>query len=95
MIRVISTDIVNLQEQSNISGLLEQPKSFQLTINYRSHGGIVSCAQSVVQLITQFWPHAIDILADERGVIDGLKPIYLTGWDQYSMRYEQFLFGQT
>lgn len=71
----------------------ETPKTFQLTINYRSHGGIVGCAHSVVKLITEFWPHAIDILAEERGIIDGLKPVFFSGWDQDTVRYEQFLFG--
>lgn len=71
------------------------PPSFQLTINYRSHGGIVRCAHSVVQLITKFWPHAIDVLAEEKGIIDGLKPVFFSGWDQDSGEYEQFLFGST
>ncbi|GJE94213.1 hypothetical protein PsYK624_103810 [Phanerochaete sordida] len=74
---------------------LKSPESFQLTVNYRSHGGIVRCAHSVVQLITKFWPHAIDTLAEEKGVVDGLKPIFFSGWDQDTVQYEQFLFGAT
>jgi len=70
-----------------------QPRSFQLAVNYRSHAGIVNCAHSVIELITQFWPHAIDNLVEERGVIDGLKPVFFNGWDEDSVRYEQFLFG--
>ena len=69
------------------------PKSFQLAINYRSHGGIVSCAHSVVELITTFWPYAIDTLSREEGVVDGLKPVFFHGWDSDTVRYEQFLFG--
>ncbi|KAI0079047.1 hypothetical protein K474DRAFT_723989 [Panus rudis PR-1116 ss-1] len=81
-------------EQANVTSVPQSPpKSFQLTVNYRSHGGIVSCAQSVVRLITKFWPHAIDILGEERGVIDGIKPVFFRGWDQDTVRYEQFLFG--
>ncbi|OBZ79120.1 TPR and ankyrin repeat-containing protein 1 [Grifola frondosa] len=72
-----------------------QPQSFQLTVNYRSHAGIVSCAHSVVELITEFWPHAIDFLGEERGMIDGLKPVFFSGWDQNTVRYEQFLFGES
>lgn len=72
---------------------VNSPESFQLTVNYRSHGGIVRCAHSVVQLITQFWPHAIDTLAEEKGVVDGLKPVFFSGWDQDTVQYEQFLFG--
>ncbi|CAL1697343.1 unnamed protein product [Somion occarium] len=85
--------LYRVEETRSISNLQESPKSFQLTVNYRSHGGIVSCAQTVVRLITQFWPHAIDILADERGVIDGIKPVFFNGWDHDTMRYEQFLFS--
>ncbi|THH32624.1 hypothetical protein EUX98_g1581 [Antrodiella citrinella] len=71
----------------------KRPRSFQLITNYRSHNGIVSCAQSVVQLITEFWPHAIDVLAEEKGIVDGLKPVFFSGWDKTTVRYEQFLFG--
>lgn len=67
--------------------------TFQLTVNYRSHGGIVRCAHSVVQLITTFWPHAIDHLGEEKGVVDGVKPIFFSGQDQDAAHYEQFLFG--
>lgn len=71
----------------------EKPASFQLAVNYRSHGGIVNCAHSVVQLIMRFWPDAIDILQPEHGVIDGPKPVFFNGWDKDTMHYEQFLFG--
>ncbi|KDQ30332.1 hypothetical protein PLEOSDRAFT_155016 [Pleurotus ostreatus PC15] len=71
----------------------DKPASFQLAVNYRSHGGIVNCAHSVVQLIMRFWPDAIDALQPEHGVIDGPKPVFFNGWDRDTMRYEQFLFG--
>lgn len=58
-----------------------QPRFFQLAINYRSHGGIVSCAHSVVELITRFWPYAIDAIAEERGIVDGPKPVLFHGRD--------------
>ncbi|KAL0950587.1 hypothetical protein HGRIS_007379 [Hohenbuehelia grisea] len=73
----------------------DAPKVFQLAVNYRSHGGIVNCAHSVVQLIENFWPNTIDRLKPERGVIDGTKPVFFNGWDEDTMRYEQFLFGDT
>jgi hypothetical protein len=72
---------------------LHQPKSFQLVTNFRSHGGIVRCAHSVVVLITKFWPYAIDILPEEKGIVDGIKPVFFSGWDQDNVRYESFLFG--
>ncbi|KIK18633.1 hypothetical protein PISMIDRAFT_109068 [Pisolithus microcarpus 441] len=70
-----------------------RPASFQLAINYRSHGGIVNCAHSVIELISHFWPHSIDSLQPERGIVDGLKPVFFSGWDKPTAHYEQFLFG--
>ncbi|KAI1785420.1 hypothetical protein LXA43DRAFT_132940 [Ganoderma leucocontextum] len=72
-----------------------QPESFHLAVNYRSHAGIVDCAHSVIELISQFWPHAIDALAPEQGLIHGLRPVFFSGWDQNTVRYEQFLFGES
>jgi hypothetical protein len=86
-----------LQQQNiptNSAGAsLHQPTMFQLAINYRSHGGIVNCAHAVIELITRFWPNTIDNLQPEKGVVDGPKPVFFTGWDKDTVRYEQFLFG--
>ncbi|KNZ80017.1 TPR and ankyrin repeat-containing protein 1 [Termitomyces sp. J132] len=79
---------VNISSQS-------PPKTFQLATNYRSHSGIVNCAQSVIELITNFWPYSIDTLAPEKGIVDGLRPIFLNGWNDDNVRYEQFLFGSS
>jgi hypothetical protein len=70
------------------------PRSFHLATNFRSHGGIVRTAHSVVRLITCFWPHALDVLAEEKGVVDGARPVFFSGWDAGSARYESFLFGE-
>jgi tetratricopeptide (TPR) repeat protein len=70
-----------------------QPASFQLVTNFRSHGGIVRCAHSVIMLITKFWPYAIDMLPEEKGIVNGIKPVFFSGWDQDNVRYESFLFG--
>ena len=53
-----------------------KPAFFQLSTNYRSPGGIVDCARSVIDLLTLF-PRAIDVLDRERGVIPGLRPLFL------------------
>ncbi|KAF8449396.1 hypothetical protein L210DRAFT_3500840 [Boletus edulis BED1] len=71
------------------------PTTFQLAINYRLHGGIVNCAHTIIERITHFWPHAIDGLQPEHGIVDGLKPVFFRGWDQDTVRYEQFLFGKS
>jgi hypothetical protein len=70
------------------------PKAFTLSINYRSHGGIINCAHSVVKLLTELWPDSIDALDREQGLVDGPKPAFFTGWDAESAHYEQFLFGE-
>ncbi|KAH9931245.1 uncharacterized protein B0H18DRAFT_929725 [Fomitopsis serialis] len=72
-----------------------EPRTFNLAVNYRSHAGIVNCAHSIVELMTMFWPHAIDRLAQERGKVEGEKPVFLSGWDEDTVRYEQFLFGDS
>ncbi|KAJ7671910.1 hypothetical protein B0H17DRAFT_1141332 [Mycena rosella] len=69
------------------------PRSFQLTVNYRSHTGIVNCAHSVIEIITKLWPNAIDILDRERGTVDGLRPIFFINWDSQDVQSKQFLFG--
>ncbi|KAI9566690.1 hypothetical protein HD554DRAFT_2315329 [Boletus coccyginus] len=69
------------------------PTPFQLTVNYRSHGGIAKCAHTVIERITRFWPNAIDGLQREKGTIDGLRPKFFRGWDQDTVQYEQLLFG--
>jgi len=70
------------------------PKAFTLAINYRSHGGIINCAHSIVQLLMSLWPNSIDALDREQGLVDGPKPVFFTGCDTESAHYEQFLFGE-
>ncbi|KAG1738617.1 uncharacterized protein EDB91DRAFT_1249139 [Suillus paluster] len=72
---------------------VHQPTMFQLGMNYRSHGGIVNCAHSVIELITKFWPDSIDHLQPEKGMVDGVKPIFFTGPDD-DTRCKQFLVGE-
>ncbi|KAG1718094.1 uncharacterized protein EDB91DRAFT_1231737 [Suillus paluster] len=43
----------NTSINSTVASLC-QPTMFQLAINYRSHGGIVNCAHSVIEIITRF-----------------------------------------
>jgi hypothetical protein len=87
------------REKFNSAGLpqtlIQPPRTFELAVNYRSHGGIVNCAHSVIELITNFWPDSIDILAREKGIVDGPKPAFFSGWNQDTVRYEQFLFGES
>jgi hypothetical protein len=67
------------------------PETFSLSVNYSSHGGIVNCAQTVVETIAHFWPDSIDVLERERGLKDGPKPIFIQGGQD---GIDQFLFGE-
>ncbi|VDB86827.1 unnamed protein product [Peniophora sp. CBMAI 1063] len=51
----------------------EPARFFHLSINYRSPGGVVECAHSIVALLSRF-PRSIDELKREEGIIPGLKP---------------------
>ncbi|KAG8798430.1 hypothetical protein FRC17_007467, partial [Serendipita sp. 399] len=55
-----------------------RPKHFSLLVNYRSHGGIVNCAHSIVRLLVALWPDSIDALEQERGLVGGSKPIFFS-----------------
>ncbi|KAI6141023.1 hypothetical protein BKA82DRAFT_4205805 [Pisolithus tinctorius] len=70
-----------------------KPEQFELAINYRSHGGIVNCAQSVVKLLTDFWPHSIDVLQPECAMLGGPKPVFFAGSSNESLPYEPFFSG--
>ncbi len=59
-------------------GTPSQPKGFQLLVNYRSHGGIVGCANAIIQLLQRF-PGAIDVLQPEAGVIGRALPVFFHG----------------
>lgn len=48
-----------------------------LRVNYRSHNGILSLAQIVVNMIVNFFPHGIDKLDPEVGLISGSKPLFV------------------
>ncbi|KAE9400953.1 P-loop containing nucleoside triphosphate hydrolase protein [Gymnopus androsaceus JB14] len=76
--------------------LAVQPETFQLSVNYRSHSGIVDCAHSIIELITRFWKDSIDRLAPEKGVVAGLKPLFFVGWDESDAgSLDQFVFGDS
>ncbi|KAF8491287.1 hypothetical protein JB92DRAFT_2753228 [Gautieria morchelliformis] len=91
----IEVRLPGFMEKSSPMRTPVHPASFQLDINYRSHAGVVNCAHSIVELITRFWPHSIDTLARERGLVDGPLPVFFSGWDPEATSYEQFLFHES
>ncbi|KAI0297514.1 hypothetical protein B0F90DRAFT_1819254 [Multifurca ochricompacta] len=48
-------------------GTPRKPERFQLLVNYRSQGGIMNCANAIIQLLRLF-PGAIDALRPEAGI---------------------------
>lgn len=44
---------------------LVEPAFFELSVNYRSHGGIVDAAAFIVTLLNRFFPNSIDWLSRE------------------------------
>ncbi|SJL03091.1 uncharacterized protein ARMOST_06437 [Armillaria ostoyae] len=69
----------------------QPPETFQLTVNYRSHAGIVDCAHSIIDLITTFWKDSVDRLSPEMGIVDGVKPVFFN--NESGAQLEQFIFG--
>ncbi|KAI6096327.1 hypothetical protein EDD16DRAFT_1879027 [Pisolithus croceorrhizus] len=70
-----------------------KPEVFELPINYRSHSGIVNCAQLVVKLVTDFWPDSIDKLQPERAMLGGPKPVFFVGWPDETFPFKPFFSG--
>jgi len=81
------------EDSGSLASSQQAPRTFHLITNYRSHGGIVRCAHSVIEVITNFWPYAIDVLSREEGVVDGCKPVFFSGWDSTTVRYVWQTFG--
>ncbi|KAG6329809.1 hypothetical protein ID866_9280, partial [Astraeus odoratus] len=68
----------------------KKPMVFQLTTNYRSHSGIINCAQAVIDIISRFWPDAIDTLRPEQGRTYGPRPMFFIDWEEGMNSPEQF-----
>ena len=64
----------------------------QLTTNYRSHGKILSLANSVVELLEVLFPFSIDSLVKERSMTDGLKPLILQPMSLFNLK--KYFMGQ-
>jgi hypothetical protein len=53
------------------------PPLLQLATNYRSHNGILGCANLLVTLLVSLFPSSIDRLRSERSPQDGAAPVLL------------------
>jgi len=63
-----------------------KPVIFEMTVNYRSHSGIVNVASSIVDIISHFWPQSMDKMEREQGIVPGRLPIFFSGWGSVSER---------
>lgn len=54
----------------------------KLTINYRSHSGILKLAGSVIDLISEFFKDSIDHLPDDEGMFPGPMPVFLDSCEE-------------
>ena len=72
------------------------PEVFELLTNYRSHGGIVACAASIIDLISSMFPYSIDKLQREASIVAGPKPLVfrdkVVHWEMFLCDSEYVLF---
>ena len=54
----------------------------KLTINYRSHSGILKLAGSVIDLISEFFKDSIDHLPEDEGMFPGPEPVFLDSCEE-------------
>jgi hypothetical protein len=62
---------------SKISKVNIPEKPYTLTVNFRSHSGILNVAGSIIDLIKEFFKDSIDHLPDEEGMFPGPTPVFL------------------
>ncbi|KAG9080117.1 hypothetical protein FRC06_007061, partial [Ceratobasidium sp. 370] len=60
---------------STLSSLLS---TFYLTVNFRSHGGIVNCATSILEDLYRLFPDSVDRMPPETAMINGPPPVFIT-----------------
>ena len=53
------------------------PQLHELTINFRSHSGILRLATSVIELLKEYFPCSFDRLPEDRGMFPGPQPVFL------------------
>lgn len=59
-------------------GTPRKPEGFPLLTNYRSHGGIVECANAIIELLQRL-PGAIDRVRPEAAVVGKELPKFFYG----------------
>ena len=62
---------------NNIPSISVPQKPLNLTINYRSHSGILKLAGTIIDLIKEFFRDSIDHLPDDEGMFPGPVPVFM------------------
>ena len=71
------------------------PDLFQLTMNFRTHMGVVAIADSVVKLLHRFFPNSLDNLDPERSLLHGDVPVFLKTEENRGLVTSLFDMGGT
>ncbi|KAG9125027.1 hypothetical protein FRC07_009253, partial [Ceratobasidium sp. 392] len=73
------------------------PSKFELTVNYRSHEGIVRCAASIIDSLYALFPESLDQLARETAYDKSTEdlPVVLTDASSDISAFESFLLKST
>jgi ATP-dependent exoDNAse (exonuclease V) beta subunit len=76
----LSLDTMHSSHKHSCDMMLQVPERvYQLTHNYRSHAGILRVANSVVDLLLEFFPQSLDKLAPDCALFEGPRPVVLQG----------------
>ncbi|KAF8598550.1 P-loop containing nucleoside triphosphate hydrolase protein [Ceratobasidium sp. AG-I] len=67
---------------------------FELTVNFRSHGGIVRYAASIIELIYTLFPNAIDYMEPETAKVPGKPPLLFIGSTGDESNFVHHLLGE-
>ncbi|KAG8698864.1 hypothetical protein FRC11_014127, partial [Ceratobasidium sp. 423] len=67
---------------------------FELTVNFRSHGGIVRYAASLVELIYTLFPTSIDVMQPESAKTPGLSPLMFVSRETDEAAFVHYLLDQ-
>ena len=57
------------------------PQIHELTINYRSHSGVLNLAKCVLKILEENYPHAIDRVPSDNGMFPGPTPKFIKPCD--------------
>jgi hypothetical protein len=77
---ITATELIVFSQKSTqtFSSKPHRPERHQLLKNYRSHGGIIKCANAIIDLLQKF-PGAIDVLRPEVVVVGRELPVFFHG----------------